>query len=204
MAFWGAPVDDAQHARNGVLSALDMQAECKVLNAKFAARGWPTIKIGVGVNSGNVRVGDMGSQVRRAYTVMGDPVNVASRLEGRTKGYGVGILVGEATRNMVKDVVFREVDRIKVKGKDEAVNIYEPLGLEAEVDRKVLDELKVWNQTLRAYRTQQWDQVEVSLLNLQRMNPECGLYQVYVDKVSDKRRNPPPPDWDGVTAFDEK
>ncbi len=204
MAFWGAPVEDAQHARNGVLSALDMQAECKVLNAKFAARGWPTIKIGVGVNSGNVRVGDMGSQVRRAYTVMGDPVNVASRLEGRTKGYGVGILVGEATRNMVKDVVFREVDRIKVKGKDEAVNIYEPLGLEAHVDRKVLDELKVWNQTLRAYRTQQWDQVEVSLLNLQRMNPECGLYQVYVDKVSDKRRNPPPPGWDGVTAYDEK
>ena len=204
MAFWGAPVEDAQHARNGVLSALDMQRECKVLNDKFAARGWPTIKIGVGVNSGNVRVGDMGSQVRRAYTVMGDAVNVASRLEGRTKGYGVGILVGEATRNLVKDVVFREVDRIKVKGKDEAVNIYEPLGLEGEVDRKQLDELKIWAQALRAYRTQQWDQVEVSLLNLQRMNPDCGLYQVYAQKVADKRRQPPPADWDGVTAFDEK
>jgi adenylate cyclase len=204
MAFWGAPVEDAQHARNAVLAALDMQRECKVLNDKFAARGWPTIKIGVGVNSGNVRVGDMGSQVRRAYTVMGDAVNVASRLEGRTKGYGVGILVGETTRNLVKDVVFREVDRIKVKGKDEAVNIYEPLGLEGEVDRKQLDELKVWTQALRAYRSQQWDQVEVSLLNLQRMNPDCGLYQVYAEKVAEKRRQPPPADWDGVTAFDEK
>jgi len=204
MAFWGAPVEDAEHARNGVLSALDMQKECKVLNDKFAARGWPTIKIGVGVNSGNVRVGDMGSQVRRAYTVMGDAVNVASRLEGRTKGYGVGILVGEATRNLVKDVVFREVDRIKVKGKDEAVNIYEPLGLESEVEKKQLDELKIWVQALRAYRAQQWDQVEVSLLNLQRMSPDCGLYQVYAERVAEKRRQPPAPDWDGVTAFDEK
>jgi adenylate cyclase len=204
MAFWGAPVDDAQHARNGVLAALDMQKECKVLNGKFAARGWPTIKIGVGLNSGSVRVGDMGSQVRRAYTAMGDAVNVASRLEGRTKGYGVGILVGEGSRNLVKDVVFREVDKIKVKGKDEAVTIYEPLGLEADVERKVQEELKIWNQALRAYRAQQWDQVEVSLLNLQRMSPDCGLYQVYAEKVAEKRRNPPPPNWDGVTAFDEK
>jgi adenylate cyclase len=204
MAFWGAPVEDAQHARNGVLAALDMQKECAILNGKFAARGWPTLKIGVGVNSGNVRVGDMGSQIRRAYTVMGDPVNVASRLEGRTKGYGVGILVGEATRNQVKDVLFREVDRVKVKGKEESVTIYEPLGLEAEVDRKAQDELKLWNQALRAYRAQQWDQVEVGLLNLQRMNPGCALYQIYADRVAELRRNPPPAGWDGVTVFDEK
>jgi adenylate cyclase len=204
MAFWGAPVDDAQHARNGVLAGLEMQKECEVLNAKFAARGWPTLKIGVGLNSGTVRVGDMGSQVRRAYTAMGDAVNVASRLEGRTKGYGVGILVGEGTRNLVSDVVFREVDKIKVKGKDEAVTIYEPLGRESEIDKKVLDELRIWNQTLRAYRSQQWDQAEVNLLNLQRMSPACGLYQVYAERIAEKRREPPPPDWDGVTAFDEK
>ena len=204
MAFWGAPVDDAQHARNGVLAALDMQKERRILNEKFAARGWPTLKIGVGVNSGNVRVGDMGSQVRRAYTVMGDPVNVASRLEGRTKYYGVGILVGEATRNAVKEVVFKEIDRIKVKGKDEAVTIYEPLGPEGEVERKLLDELKLWNQTLRAYRAQAWDQVEVSLLNLQRMNPACELYALYGERVTQFRRAPPPAGWDGVTSFDEK
>jgi adenylate cyclase len=204
MAFWGAPVEDAQHARNGVLAAIEMQRECEVLNRKFAERGWPTCKIGVGVNSGTVRVGDMGSQVRRAYTAMGDAVNVASRLEGRTKGYGVGILVGEQTKTLVKDVVFREVDRIKVKGKDEAVTIYEPLGLEVEISKPTQDELRLWNQTLRAYRSQQWDQAEVSLLNLQRMNPACGLYAVYAERIADKRRNPPAADWDGVTAFDEK
>jgi adenylate cyclase len=205
MAFWGAPVDDPQHTRNALLAALDMQKECKILNEKFVARGWPPLKIGVGVNSGDdVHVGDMGSRMRRAYTAMGDPVNVASRVEGRTKSYRVGILVGEATRNRVKDVEFREVDRIKVKGKDEAVTIYEPLGLKTEIDPKVLEELKIWNQTLRAYRAQQWDQAEVGLLNLQRMSPECGLYQAYADKVADRRRDPPPPDWDGVTVYDEK
>jgi len=187
-----------------VLAALDMQKECDVLNAKFAARGWPTLKIGVGLNTGRVRVGDMGSQVRRAYTVLGDPVNVASRLQGRTKGYGVGILAGEATRNAVKDVVFREVDRIKVKGKDEAVTIYEPLGMDGEVGRSVLDELKIWNQALRAYRAQQWEQVDVHLLNLQRMNPGCALYEAYAGRVAELRRNPPAPGWDGVTVFDEK
>ncbi len=204
MAFWGAPVEDPRHARNGLLAALDMQKECRVLNEKFAARGWPTIKIGVGLNSGSVRVGDMGSQVRRAYTAMGDAVNVASRLEARTKYYGVGILVGEPTRNAVKDVVFREIDRIKVKGKDEAVSVFEPLGLDSEVERKLQDELKLWHQTLRAYRMQQWDQVEVSLLNLQRMNPECELYALYAERVTQFRRSPPAAGWEGVTAFDEK
>jgi len=204
MAFWGAPVEDPQHARNGVLAALEMQKECRALNERFSARGWPPLNIGVGVNSGRVRVGDMGSQVRRAYTAMGDAVNVASRLEGRTKGYGVGVLVGEATRAAVPDVLFREVDRIKVKGKDEAVVIYEPLGLQSEMAKRMQEELRLWGQTLRSYRAQHWDQCDVNLLNLQRMNPTCQLYRAYAERVAEKRRNPPPPDWDGVTAFDEK
>ena len=132
MAFWGAPVADADHARQGVITALEMQRECVKLRDKFRARGWPDFYIGVGLNSGPVRVGDMGSQVRKAYTAMGDAVNLASRLEGRTKTYGVGILVGEATRELVKDVVYKELDLIKVKGKDTAVRVFEPLGLESE------------------------------------------------------------------------
>jgi adenylate cyclase len=204
MAFWGAPVDDPSHARNGVLAALDMQRQCAELNRKFATRGWPPLKIGVGVNSGGVRVGDMGSNIRRAYTVMGDPVNVASRLEGRTKYYGVGCLVGEATRNLVKDVVFKEIDRIKVKGKDEAISIYEPIALESGAEKSALDEIRLWQQTLRLYRSQQWDQVEVNLLNLLRTNPGCRLYELYAERVTHHRRVPPPKDWDGVTVFDEK
>jgi adenylate cyclase len=112
--------------------------------------------------------------------------------------------VGEASRKLVQDVVFKEIDRIKVKGKDEALTIYEPIGMETHVEKKIHDELKLWHQTLRQYRSQQWDQVEVSLLNLQRMNPDCYLYRLYADEVSAKRRNPPVANWDGVTAFDEK
>ena len=204
MAFWNAPVGDPFHPRSGILAAMEMLRQCDTLNEKFAARGWPTLKIGIGVNSGNVRVGDMGSKIRKAYTAMGDAVNVASRLEGRTKHYGVGILVGEASRKLVQDVVFKEIDKIKVKGKDEALTIYEPVGMETHVERKVLDELKLWHQTLKQYRARQWDQVEVSLLNLQRINPGCALYALYASQVADKRRNPPPEDWDGVTVFDEK
>ena len=204
MAFWGAPVDDPSHARNGVLAALEMQRECAALNRKFADRNWPQLRIGVGVNSGGVRVGDMGSKIRRAYTVMGDPVNVASRLEGRTKYYGVGCLVGEATRSLVKDVVFKEIDKIKVKGKEEALSIYEPIGAETEVERKTLDEVRLWHQTLKLYRSRQWDQVEVNLLNLLRANPGCGLYELYAERVTHHRRVPVPQDWDGVTVFDEK
>ena len=204
MAFWGAPVDDPQHARNGVLAALEMQKECEVLNAKFAARGWPTLNIGVGLNSGNVRVGDMGSQVRRAYTAMGDAVNVASRLEGRTKHYGVGILVGGSTREAVKDIVFREVDLIKVKGKNEVVAIYEPIGLESNVDVQVREELRLWDKALSAYRAQQWDTAEASLVDLRRKYPGHKLHRRFARRVADFRRTPPPDGWDGVTSFEEK
>jgi adenylate cyclase len=196
MAFWGAPMDDPQHARNAVLAALDMQKRAQTLNAAFAARGWPPLAIGVGVNSGTVRVGDMGSRVRRAYTAMGDAVNVASRLEGRTKTYGVGILVGEATRARVKDVVFREIDRIRVKGKDEAITVYEPLGENRD--------LSPWQDVLRAYRAREWAAAESLLAELRRAEPGCGLYEVYLKKIQERRRRPLPPDWDGVTVFDEK
>jgi adenylate cyclase len=167
MAFWGAPVDDPHHARNAVLAALDMQTRIKTLGDAFRARGWPPLEIGIGVNSGMVRVGDMGSRVRRAYTAMGDAVNVASRLEGRTKNYGVGILVGEATRARVKDVVFREIDRIRVKGKEEAIAIYEPLEKESA-------EPESWGEALRAYRAQQSDAAEAVLQRLQRADPAIG------------------------------
>jgi adenylate cyclase len=199
MAFWGAPVEDAAHARHAVLAALDMLKECAALNARFTARGWPALKVGIGIDTGMVRVGDMGSVIRRAYTAMGDAVNVASRLEGRTKHYGVDILVGEATHRQAGEIAWREIDRIKVKGKDRVVTVYEPLA--AALER---DESRLWTQTLRAYRAGQWDQADVNLLNLQRMRPKDGLYRAFSDIVADKRRNPPPADWDGVTAFAEK
>src|SRR5207247_9469790 len=103
MAFWNAPVEDKDHPRNGVLAALEMLRECDMLNRKFTARGWPTLKIRIGVNSGNVRIGDMGSKQRKEYTAMGDDVNAAYRLEGRTKSYGDGIKRRETTETREND-----------------------------------------------------------------------------------------------------
>ncbi|MDO8932858.1 MAG: adenylate/guanylate cyclase domain-containing protein [Rhodocyclaceae bacterium] len=204
MAFWGAPVEDAEHAKRAVVTALDMQAALVDLNKDLAAKGWPELKIGVGVNTGTMTVGDMGSPVRKAYTVMGDAVNLGSRLEGITKQYGVGIIVGEGTRDLVrKDFVFRELDLVKVKGKDKPVAIFEPLGIEGNVPKAVLDENKLWNQALRAYRAQDWDQAELALLNLSRASPH-KLYEVYAERVAHYRKEPPGQDWDGSWKFDTK
>jgi adenylate cyclase len=146
----------------------------------------------------------MGSQLRRAYTAMGDAVNVASRLEGRTKHYGVGILVGEATRRQVDDVAWREIGRIKVKGKDEAITVYEPLGMASALDSAAQEELRIWNQALRAYRARNWDLAEVNLVNLQHLAPSCILYRVYSEEIKRARSTPMTADWDPVTVFDEK
>ncbi|MGH8753219.1 MAG: adenylate/guanylate cyclase domain-containing protein, partial [Burkholderiales bacterium] len=204
MAFWGAPVADPMHHRNGVITALHMQQQAKTLNEEFKKRGWPEFKIGIGLNSGIMRVGDMGSKLRRAYTVMGDPVNLGSRLEGITKEYGAGILVGEDTRKAVKDVVFREIDRVRVKGKEDPVTIYEPLGLDGEVEKVLLDEVKLSQQALKLYRTQNWDMAELQMINLQKMAANPTFYDLFLKRIRQFRASPPPPGWDGVWVFETK
>jgi adenylate cyclase len=204
MAFWGAPVEDAQHGRRALLAALDMQKESAALNARFAARGWPALKIGVGVNSGRVRVGDMGSQVRRAYTAMGDAVNVASRLEGRTKYYGVGVLAGEATRGLAPDMLFREVDRIRVKGREGAITVYEPLGLASEAAPEVRAELDLWDAMLAALRAGRWSDAEQRLEELEQRCPGRPLQHLYAERLATLRRTPHAAGELPIMAFDEK
>ncbi len=205
MAFWGAPVADPDNAKNAVVTALEMQVECAKLNERFIARGWPEIRIGVGLNSGNVRVGDMGSKERKAYTAMGDAVNLASRLEGITKTYGAAIIVGEKTREAAPDFVYRELDRVRVKGKDVAVAIFEPVGAVGQVDKARLDELKLYAQFLKLYRAQDWDMAELQLFNLQKTAPASTLYtQTFPERIAMLRKNPPGPGWDGAYTFDTK
>ncbi len=204
MAFWGAPVADPQHARHALAAAAAMQAELARLNPAFRARGWPEIRIGIGLNTGPMSVGDMGSKLRKAYTVMGDAVNLASRLEGLTKAYGATIIVGQATREAVPGVVFRELDRVRVKGKDAPVAIYEPIGAENEVGKERVEELKLWAQALKAYRARSWEQAELILFNLQRLYPGAPLYSLYAERVARYRQASPGPEWDGVTAFETK
>jgi adenylate cyclase len=204
MAFWGAPLPDARHAYQAVLSGLEMQRELSALQPHFKERGWPPIHIGVGINTGRVSVGNMGSEVRVAYTVMGDAVNLASRLEGITKEYGAGVLVGEHTKEAAPEFVYRELDQVRVKGKDKPVAIFEPLGLVGEVGQEVLEEMKLFQQALRMYRKQEWDKVELQLYNLLRIAPQSKLYAVYAERVAHYRNNPPGENWDGVFVFKTK
>ncbi|KAF0205647.1 MAG: adenylate [Gallionellaceae bacterium] len=204
MAFWGAPLPDEQHAHHAIVAGLEMLKALEALQPHFKERGWSPIHIGVGINTGRVSVGNMGSEVRVAYTVMGDAVNLASRLEGITKEYGVGIVVGENTKEAVPGFVYRELDLVKVKGKDKPVAIFEPLGLVGEVGKDALEEMKLFQQALRSYHKQDWDQAELQLFNLQKMSPQTKLYQVYAERVVYFRNNPPGADWDGVFVFKTK
>ncbi|PWF43100.1 CHASE2 domain-containing protein [Massilia glaciei] len=204
MAFWGAPVAFPDHASRAVASALLMQKSAARLNDDFLARGLPQLKIGIGLNTGMMHVGDMGSAVRRAYTVMGDAVNLGSRLEGITKVYGVGLAVGEATRAAAPEYAYRELDLVRVKGKNEPVAIYEPLLPAAEAGPELLAELARWASALALVRSQRWDAAAAALAGLAAASPGSGLYRLYLERVAHLRAHPPGADWDGVTTFETK
>ena len=204
MAFWGAPLPDPLHARSGILAALEMQRTLKSLQPEFKARNWPEIHIGVGLNTGRMSVGNMGSRIRLAYTVMGDAVNLAARLESITKEYGTDIIVGENTRAAASDIVFRELDRVRVKGKDQAVTIFEPIGVQGEVAQARLDELELFRRALELYRSQNWDGAEMQFTDLMRVESEGKLCRAFLQRIAFLRANPPESDWDGAFTFETK
>jgi len=197
MAFWGAPLDDERHAFHAVQAALSMQQVTASLCEEFAARGWPAIKIGIGINSGQMNVGDMGSSYRRAYTVLGDAVNLGSRLESITKFYGAEILVGEHTQALAPEFVYRYVDRIQVKGKNEPIRVYEPLGRIGDVEEAVLKELQMQQRAVEHYFARRWDDAVLMFTRLEQQQPR-RLYQVYIERIADLRQQALPEDWDGV------
>lgn len=204
MAFWGAPLPDPDHARNAVRAGLVLQDAVRRAESRLPFKPAAPLAIGIGINTGLSSVGDMGSRLRREYTVLGDPVNLAARLESLTKYYNVGIVLGARTRELIPDLVCRELDRVRVKGKEQAVSIYEPLGFEADIGQSRSEELKLWMMMLRAYRAQEWDQAEIALINMQRRTPSAGLHELYASRITYYRKHPPPANWDGVTVFDRK
>src|SRR5574343_19840 len=156
MAFWGAPVATPDHAQLAVQAALDMVQAVHAVNTEHQAQGLPAIGVGVGLNTGPMCVGDMGSDVRRSYTVIGDAVNLGSRLEGLCKAYGVEIVASESTCAQAPGFVWLELDRVRVKGKEQAVAIYYPLGAAGQVDGARLQALEHWHRWLAAFRAQHW------------------------------------------------
>ena len=203
MAFWGAPVHDSNHARLALLTALDMQTDLAQLQADFRARGWPALNIGIGLNTGPMNVGNMGSEFRMAYTVMGDAVNLGSRLEGLSKSYGVTIVVSESTKAAVPDFSYRPLDCVRVKGKLEPVTIYEPVAETAQLDPRRQQQLQEWDSVLAHYRRQEWDVAEKRLNALLR-EEDRPLYRLYLQRIAQFRETPPPADWDGVYTYTTK
>ncbi len=204
MAFWGAPVANAAHAQTGVLAGLEMHRVLNELQPRFKEKNWPEIKIGVGLNTGRMSVGNMGSTIRRAYTVMGDAVNLASRLEGITKEYGADVIVGEDTMAASPDMVFRELDKVRVKGKENAVTIYQPIGLRSEVSADTIKRLEVYQEALTTYRRQDWDKAETLLRQLQETSPGNKLYELFLARIPVLREKNLGLDWDGAFTFETK
>jgi len=204
MAFWGAPLHDPDHAKHALQAAMKMMQSLEGLHAEFKNRGWPEINIGIGLNTGMMTVGNMGSEFRMAYTVMGDAVNLGSRLESLTKNYGVNIIVSEFTKAQVSDLIFRELDLVRVKGKDNPVTIYEPIGDAGELEVAVLDELRQYSDALGHFRAQHWDVAEQQFKDLQERNPQRYLYQMYSERIGFFRQHPPGVSWDGVFTYETK
>jgi adenylate cyclase len=204
MAFWGAPVADNQHATHAVQAALAMTDSLVRLQDEFAAQGWPAIRIGIGLNSGDMVVGNMGSSFRMAYTVLGDAVNLGSRLEALTKYYAVSIIVSEDTKVLAPDFVYRELDRVRVKGREKPLAIYEVLGAKEEVNEAALTDLPQYLVALAAYRNQDWPQAEALFTSLSQAQPLCRLYAIYMERIVHFQSNLPDANWDGVANFREK
>jgi adenylate cyclase len=209
MAFWGAPLPQKDHAARAVRTALAMQDAATRLREVYATRDWPLLTVGIGINTGVMSVGNMGSEFRRAYTVLGDSVNLASRLEALTKYYGVGIIVSETTRAATEAVIhYRELDRILVRGKEHPVSIHEPLAVRAssgpDLPGEVVERCAIYDEMLQAYRAQDWDRAERALERLGQRGESTGLVRFFRDRIEHFRAAPPSADWAGVYRFETK
>ena len=204
MAFWGAPLDAPDHATLAVRAALDMADAVREMNRLDRSGRWPPVGVGIGLNTGVMSVGDMGSDLRRSYTVVGDAVNLASRLESLSGHYGVEIVASAATQQAATSCEWQELDRVRVKGRAQTVAIFAPVGLAGAIDPARKDELARWHQALAAYRQQDWPACETMLHALREGDAKKVLYRLYADRVASMRRSPPPPDWDGSMTFDSK
>ena len=204
MAFWGAPLSDPDHARHAVQAALLMIKTMNELADDFVAKGWRPLKVGIGLNTGIMNVGNMGSDFRLAYTVLGDAVNLGSRIESLTKQYGVDVMVSEFTAAAVPDLIWRHIDLVRVKGKAEPVGIVEPLGFEGDVDAETLARLDRHHAALKKYKAQDFAGAKADFEALSAEEPNRRIYQIYLERIAAFIEHPPGDEWDGVYTQKDK
>ena len=216
MAFWNAPLDDPHHAEHGCRSALAMLEGLQSLNAQREQQcladhsPFIPVQIGIGLNTDRCCVGNMGSDQRFDYSVLGDGVNLASRLEGQSKYYGMSIVIGEKTKEALPGFAVMELDLIKVKGKTEAVRIYGLIGDETLAQTEAWQEYSALHEAMLAsYRAQAWEHTlqlseEIAAKAEAASLPFMGFLALYRERVEAYRASPPPMDWDGVYTATSK
>ena len=219
MAFWGAPVPFEHHARAAVYACIDMQQKCSDLREKFEREGqmielrqlWEDqgrgefLRVRMGVNTGEMVVGNLGSATRVDYTVMGDAVNLASRLEGAGKAYGITTMISEFTHRAAGEIAeVRPLDVIRVVGKDEPVRVYEVLGKKGEVNQDKLDVVDAYLSGFTAYSERKWDEAIAHFSAGLKIDPEDGPCQIFVDRCNGFKAAPPDDVWGAVHNLDSK
>jgi adenylate cyclase len=201
MAVWGAPIHQEDHTARACRAALAMIAAMEQINAAGAARGWPEMEIRIGLGSGPMVFGNMGSSRHLSLTVMGDNVNLGARLEGVNKLYGTSILASEATVSGARaDVVAREIDLVRVKGKTQVVRIYEILAPIAEAERWA-EVIRSFEAGLAAYRARRWEEAMARFEEVLALRPGDGPARLYLGRCRDAQSNPPPEGWEAVMVF---
>ncbi|HYU64834.1 MAG TPA: adenylate/guanylate cyclase domain-containing protein, partial [Candidatus Paceibacterota bacterium] len=204
MAFWGTPLPNSNHERDGLVSALEMIEALEAFNKQNARLGNPVINVGIGLNSGEVTVGNMGSEKRFDYTVIGDSVNLASRLEGLTKVYGVNIIIGESTYKTIEnDPTFlcRELDHVQVKGKKHKGRIYEAIPPRRHnVIRKILN---AFNRGREAYYEGRWETAQKEFASVLSSLPTDGPSLLLQQRCTEFQKKPPN-NWDGIFELTHK
>jgi adenylate cyclase len=207
MAVFGAPLDQPDHPVRACRTALGMMAELKKLQAKWSDEGRPVMNIGVGVNTGDMVVGNMGSEMRFDYTVMGDAVNLGSRLEGINKEYGTNIVISEYTHEKVKDIfLFRELDSVRVKGKNQPVRIYELIGYKDDKDypEKWGNAVGLFEEGLAKYKQGLWDEAIECFGKVMEIRPSDPPSLLYIERCRTLKETPPAEPWDGVYTMTKK
>lgn len=203
MAIWNAPHEDRNHAANSVRSALAMKSALKKLAEEWKQSGFPSISAGMGINTGDLNVGNFGSEQKFEYTVIGDEVNLASRLEGLNKIYGTDILVSENTMKEAGDVFFfRYVDAVKVKGKERKIRIFEPV-CEGRPEHDILEEVAAFEAAVHFYLKKDFVEAGRIIRGLNEARPS-RLYMLYLDRIQEFSEKPPSENWDGAYVFTEK
>jgi adenylate cyclase len=205
MAIWGAPFTEPKHGERCCEAALSMLSRLSELQQGWVSEGLPAMEIGIGINTGIASVGNMGSSLRYGYTAMGDTVNLASRLEGLNKEYGTSILISETTRADVTNdqIIIREIDFIRVKGKNQPVTIFEILSRQAAAnDGKAL--VEIFGQGREAYKTRNWRAAKAAFEEVLRRWPDDGPSRVFRGRCDEYLAEEPDTDWDGVHVMKYK